>query len=77
MTKQIRRTEIKIETLKITIIRSHSRLNPIYCRICDREVSTISFEQLAAISQAATLDFHQVETIDGLLVCANSLESNK
>jgi hypothetical protein len=78
MTKQIRRTEINIETHKITTIRSHSRLNPIYCLICRKPVATFSFEQLEAISQLLeTKDFHLIQTIKGSLICGNSLEINK
>ena len=76
MNKQIRRTEIKIETHKITTIRSHSRLNPIYCQICNREVAAFSFQQLEAISELMeTADFHLIQTINGSLVCGNSLDN--
>lgn len=78
MTKKIRRTEIIIETRKLTIIRSHGKSDRVYCRSCQKLVTAFSFEQLAAISQAATAgDFHQVETIHGSLVCVNSLEIKK
>jgi hypothetical protein len=78
MTKQIRRTEINIETHKITIIRSLGRSNPIYCRVCEKSVTTFSIEQLQIISQQIeTNGFHLIQTNKGSLVCGNSLELNK
>jgi NAD-dependent SIR2 family protein deacetylase len=78
MTKKIRRTEINMVTRKLTIIRSHGKFNQVYCQRCQKSVTAFSFEQLAAISQTIeTGDFHQVETVSGLLVCGNSLESKK
>jgi hypothetical protein len=78
MTKQIQRTEINIETHKITTIRSTSRLNPVYCVICQKSVATFSIDQLESISQLVeTKDFHLIQTINGSLICGNSLEINK
>ncbi len=70
--------EINIETHKITTIRSSGRFNQVYCRICEKSVTTFSFEQLETISQLMeTTDFHLIQTIKGSLVCGNSLENNK
>jgi len=78
MTKIIRRTEINIETRKLTIIRLPGKSNQVYCQRCQKSVAAFSFEQLATISQTVeTGDFHQVETVHGLLVCGNSLENKK
>ncbi len=77
MTKQIRRREISIEKHKITTIRSPGRLNPIYCRICEKSVTTFSLVQLEVISQQVeTNGFHLIQTNKGSLVCGNSLELN-
>jgi hypothetical protein len=78
MTKQLRRTEINIETHKITKIRSTNRLNTIYCVICQKSVATFSIDQLESISQLMkTKDVHLIQTIKGSLICGNSLENNK
>lgn len=78
MMKQIRRTEINIETRKITTIRATGRLNPIYCRICEKPVATFSLEQLEIISQQMeTRGFHLIQINKVALVCGNSLEINK
>ena len=78
MIKKIRRTEINIETRKITIIRSRGKFDQVYCQRCQKSVTAFSFEQIAAISQTvATENIHQVETARGLQVCGNFLEAIK
>ena len=78
MMKQIRRMEINIETHKITTIRASGKLDPIYCRICEKSVATFSLEQLEIISkQMETRGFHLIQTNKASLVCGNSLEMNK
>ena len=77
MTKKIRRTEINIETRKLTVIRSRGKLQ-VYCPRCQKTVTAFSFVELAEILQMTeTGDFHQVQTHDGSFICGNSLENKK
>ena len=81
-----RRTEITVETHKVTIIRRRSRISREWCNVCADEVQMLSTEQAAAFAglstraicrgvEAGQLHFH--ETGDGrLFICVNSLTTN-
>ena len=79
----IKRTEIKIKTYEIKIIRSRVP-NSAYCERCEESVTTFTPEQIAAVFQMTlsevcrciqTNKFHLVETRRGIaLVCGGLLE---
>jgi len=79
----MKRTEIKIETHEIKIIRSRVP-NSAYCERCEESVTTFTPEQIAAVFQMTlsevcrciqTNKFHLVETRRGIaLVCGGLLE---
>lgn len=60
MTKKIRRTEINIETRKLTIIRSHGKSNPVYCRRCQKPVTAFSPVKINKMKQFSSVELIEI-----------------
>lgn len=81
-----RRTEITVETHKVTIIRRANRISREWCETCAVEVQMLSTEQAVAFAGLSTRaicrgveagQLHFRETGDGrLFICVNSLTTN-
>ena len=79
-----KRTEITIETARVTVI-STPKQRPGWCAECDQEVDWISLDEAALISKSSSRDVFQMIEAGGihanetaqklLMVCAVSLMS--
>ncbi|MDQ3749633.1 MAG: hypothetical protein M3367_11595 [Acidobacteriota bacterium] len=86
MKKTTRRTEIQIETHEVTIIRTASGANLVYCEQCARRVTAFTLEQVSAFLRMTLSDvcgfiantkFHLVGKERGVaLVCGGSLNND-
>lgn len=80
-----RRTEIKIETHSITIIRAGDKQFSAFCERCQTTVAVFAIEQLAVIFRLSLAEvcrrverdeLHLIETGRGIaLVCGSSLNN--
>ncbi len=85
MKKTTRRTEIQIERHEVTIIRTASGANLVYCEQCARRVAVFTPEQVSAFLRMTLTDvcgfienakFHLVGKERGMaLVCGGSLNN--
>ena len=77
-----KRTEITIETARVTVISKPSRMIG-WCAECRKEVDWVTVDEAARLSDSSTRkifrmveggQFHSAETQEGILVlCPNSL----
>ena len=70
-----RKVEILIETHDMTTIRTRHRSSSAYCKQCDMHVATFTTAQMQSwLTSLENGDAHLIESGNGPLVCANSLE---
>jgi hypothetical protein len=78
-----RRTEITIETSRLTLIGRRGGATRAWCPLCEAHVEMVSHDQAVGLLRVSTRIIHQmvdeeklhfIETPDGLLlICVNSL----
>jgi hypothetical protein len=79
------RTEIRIETSEVLILRNRQRFSQAHCAQCDTLVFTVTLEEAAMVTGESEREIcrrvegrqvHFTETRGRLLICADSLVKN-